>query len=291
VPLPGSTAEEEGETYRLHLNAVSDDFFRAMGIPILRGRPLLAHERADGPTPAVVSAAMAGFIAPAGDPLGRAFSLGGSDSALIVGVAADAVSQELGEEPVRQAYLPLATTWDPFVTFVVHTRDDALSLTPAVRSVLRTLDPQMVVGSIATMDGVVSEQVARYRVSAVLVGAFGLVALALAAAGLYGVMAFLVARRTRDIGVRMALGAGRSAVVWDVVAIALRLVLAGIGVGLLGALWLRRFTEGLLYGVSPADPLPLMLAALTLLGVAAAATWVPARRATRVDPLVAMRAE
>jgi ABC-type antimicrobial peptide transport system permease subunit len=137
----------------------------------------------------------------------------------------------------------------------------------------------------------VDEQVARYRVSAVLVGAFGLVALALAAAGLYGVVSFLVARRTREIGVRMALGAGRGRVARGVLVFALRLALAGVALGLVGALWLGRFTAGLLYGVAPGDPLPLALAALTLLAVTAGAAWLPARRATRVDPLVAMRAD
>jgi ABC-type antimicrobial peptide transport system permease subunit len=141
------------------------------------------------------------------------------------------------------------------------------------------------------MESVVDDELARYEVSAVLVGLFGAIALVLAAAGLYGVVSFLVSRRTREIGVRMALGADRGQVAARVLRSALRLAALGVVIGLTGAAALRGFTESLLFGVDPGDPMPLIGASLVLIAVTAIAAAGPARRATRVDPLDALRAE
>jgi ABC-type antimicrobial peptide transport system permease subunit len=153
------------------------------------------------------------------------------------------------------------------------------------------MDPRLAFGWITTMASVFEDVTSRYEVSAILVAIFGGVALLLAAAGLYGTVSFLVSRRTREIGVRMALGADRGRVAGEVMRFGLGLVSMGIGLGLSGALALRRFTGSLLYGVGPNDPLPLFGSCLILLAVAAAATFSPARQATRVDPVVAIRTE
>lgn len=162
----------------------------------------------------------------------------------------------MGVEIVAQAYLSVQQAYQPWVSFIVRTDDDASALA----------DP-------------------------VLVSLFGLIALVLASAGLYGVVAFAVSRRTRELGVRMALGASRSRVARGVVSSGLRLAGLGMGVGLVGAFALRRFTRGLLYGVEPTDPIPLLAACLALLVVTAVASLLPARRATRIDPMEAIRTE
>jgi ABC-type antimicrobial peptide transport system permease subunit len=160
-----------------------------------------------------------------------------------------------------------------------------------VQEALRELDPRLVFGWVTTMESVFEDETGRYEVSAVLVGMFSLVALVLAAAGLFGTISFLVAHRTREIGVRMALGARRGTVAGEVMGAGMKLTLLGVILGMVGAVLLRRFTEGLLYGIAPEDPLPLLGACIALLGVSALATFSPARKATRVDPAVAIRTE
>ena len=160
-----------------------------------------------------------------------------------------------------------------------------------MQAALREVEPRLVFRWVTTMEAVFEEEIGRYEVSAVLVAVFGAIALLLATVGLYGTVSFLVARQTRDIGVRMALGADRRRVAGEVMRFGLRLVLGGVAAGLVGAIVLRRFTESMIFGIAPDDPLPLLGACAVLLVVAAVATLAPARNATRVDPMVAMRAE
>ncbi|MEQ9399457.1 MAG: ADOP family duplicated permease [Longimicrobiales bacterium] len=282
---------EDGPTFVLYLNAVSPQYFEVMGIPVRRGRPFASSDRPGDGTAVVINDAMAARYFPGVDPVGRTVDRGDRQAWRVVGVVADAAYLELGEEAKPQAYLALSQVWQPWVTFMVRTVGDPAALAPAVHRSLRELDPELAFGSTTTLASVVGDEVARYEVSAILVGAFGLVALLLAAAGLYGVVAFLVAERTREIGVRMALGADRGRVAGRVLGFAVRLAAAGVVVGLVGAVVLRRFTGSLVFGVSPTDPAPLLLSAVALLAVTALAAWAPARRATRVDPLEAMRAE
>jgi ABC-type antimicrobial peptide transport system permease subunit len=208
-----------------------------------------------------------------------------------VGVARDAEYYEFGEGPTTQAYFSVQQQYMSDVAFFVRTDGDAAALAPAVQAELRRIDPELAFSDVTTMESVVEEQTARYEVSAVLVGLFSAIALVLAAAGLYGVVACLVGQRTREIGVRMALGADRGRVRRQVLATGLRLAGVGVAIGLVCAIGARRFTEGLLYGVAPADPLPLIGACLALIAVTVVAAMGPAGRAARIDPMEAMRAE
>ncbi len=290
VPITlGGDPDSEG-TFILYLNAVSPAFFDVMGIPILRGRPLGIEDRAEAEAALVINEAMADRYWPGQDPVGRTIPIGDRDHT-IVGVARNATYLELGEEPKPQAYFSLQQRWDPYLHFIVRTRGDAAAMAPQVQATLREFDPSFAFGWTTTMESVIEDEVARYQVSAILVSAFGLVALLLAAAGLYGVVAFLVAERTREIGLRMALGADAGRVAARILSFATRLAVTGVAIGLVGALLVRRFTASLLFGVSPTDPLPLVMAGLALVAVTALASWGPTRRATRVNPLEAMRAE
>ncbi len=281
------------------LNTVSPGYFDVMDVAIVRGRAIGPQ---DGPSSApvmVVNETLARRLWPdhspsasgAQDPLGRTLQLFDDRSFTVVGVAADATYYELGEEPTTQAWGSVLQVYDPLVHFVVHTEVPAAELAGPVQAALRELDPNLAFGWVSSLDAVFEEVTARYQVSAALMSLFGFLALVLATAGLYGVVSFLVARRTREIGVRMALGANRARVAREVLGSGLLLAGVGVILGLGGALVLRRLTESLLFGVTPEDPWVLAAAASVLVAVAALASLGPARRATRVDPSEALRAE
>ena len=195
-------------------------------------------------------------------------------------------------ETWAQAYFPaLERTPDRINFFVRTVGEDAAALAPAVQAALREIDPGLAFDRVTTMDAVVEDQLGRYEVTAVLVGLFGAIALLLAAAGLYGVTSYVVSQKTREIGVRMALGADRASVATGVLGSGLRLAAAGVVLGLLVAFTTRGLTEGLLFRVQATDPVAIGGACLTLLTVTLLASVGPARRATRVDPIDAMRAE
>lgn len=290
-PAPeGATPNAPDNTVLVGLNAVGPDYFDVMGIDIVSGRGI-GPQDAPGTSPViVVNQTLAELLWPDGDPVGRTFPEL-EEPYTVVGVARDATYYELGEEPWTQAYLSVLQRYEPVVNFLVETEGDVTALVEPVQSVLRELDPELAFGMTTTLESVVDEELARYEVSAVLVSLFGAIALALAAAGLYGVVSFTVSRRTRDIGVRMALGADRRVVARQIVASGLRLAGAGIVLGVAGALVLGRFTEALLYDVQPSDPLPFAASCAALLAVTILACLLPARRATRVDPVEAIRAE
>lgn len=290
-PAPeGATPNAPDNTVLVGLNAVGPDYFDVMGIDIVAGRGI-GPQDAPGTSPViVVNQTLAELLWPDGDPVGRTFPEL-EEAYTVVGVARDATYYELGEEPWTQAYLSVLQRYEPVVNFLVEAEGDVIALVEPVQSVLRELDPELAFGVTTTLESVVDEELARYEVSAVLVSLFGAIALALAAAGLYGVVSFTVSRRTRDIGVRMALGADRRVVARQIVASGLRLAGAGIVLGVAGALVLGRFTEALLYDVQPSDPLPFAASCAALLAVTTLACLLPARRATRVDPVEAIRAE
>jgi predicted permease len=275
------------------LNAVGPDYFRVAGVPILKGRPLGPDDGLGAAPVMVINEALAEALWPGEDVLGRTLPLRDDASFEVVGVARNAAYYELGEEPAPQVYVSMyqAPQAQRQPHFLIHTTGPAPAMAPVAQEALRELESRLVFGWVNTMASVFEDETSRYQVSAVLVGIFSAVALLLAAAGLYGTVSFLVARRTREIGVRMALGARRSRVAGEVMRAGLRLVLVGVALGLGGAVVLRRFTETLLYRIQPGDPLPLIGACLVLLVVAVAATLAPARSATRVDPMEAIRAE
>jgi len=291
-PVDGAVPNTDDGKIWVGLNAVSPGYFELMGIPVVRGRPLSDEDARDGGLSVVVNETLARTLFPGADAVGRTVTVGGDQALAVVGVARDAVYYELGEKPTTQLYASVLQVYQPLVHFVVRTRSDAAALAPAVEAALRELDPELAFPWVTTLASVFEDQTARFRVSAVLVGVFAIVALVLAAAGLYGVVAFLVAQRTQEIGVRMALGADRGRIAGEVLRRGLTLAGIGLAVGLAGVLGLRRLTSALLYGtVGADDPWPPVLGIAVLVLSAALASLVPARKATRVDPMEAMRIE
>jgi putative ABC transport system permease protein len=242
---------------------------------------------------AIVSAGLARAVFPGLDPLGQELTLPGvvgSERVTIVGVAQDVVQRGLDVPPTPQVYRPLAQ-WGSPLDLVVRTTGEPAVLVKAIRHAVEEIDPEQALSRVITMERALSDSVAPRRFSAMLLGLFAGVALVLAAVGLYGVTAHLVTQRTHEIGVRMALGARQRDVMQLVVRQAMRLVAVGTVLGLTLALGVSRVVRTLLYQVSPTDPLTFVSMTMVLIAVAALASWLPARRATQVDPMVALRSQ
>jgi putative ABC transport system permease protein len=209
----------------------------------------------------------------------------------IIGIVGDNKHMSLEGEVEPMSYWPHSELAYPFMTLVIRTRGDAVSIAASARRVIQTLDGEQPIADVRTMESLLASSVARARFSTLLLAAFAVVALLLAAVGIYGVMAYAVAQRTHEIGIRMALGARSSDVLGLVVWQGTRLALAGVGIGLAAAFALTRLLVSLLYSVSATDPATFAVIALTLTGVALAACYIPARRAAKVDPMNALRYE
>jgi putative ABC transport system permease protein len=284
---------------------VSADYFRAMGQAVREGRPFDERDDAGAVPVAAVNETMARAFWPGESAVGKRFKVGSPDSPdpwlTVVAVVAD-VRQMGADAPVKpEMYVPYkqaAPHWanGPYVFFaprdlVVRTSVAPTSIVAPVREAVREVDPYQPVSSVRTMEEVLGRETAERRVGVILLAGFAGLALLLAALGVYGVLAFFVVQHTPEIGVRVALGASPGDVLRMVVARGMKLVLAGVALGLAGALALTRLMESQLYGVSAADPLTFLLTTLLLATVALLACLVPALRATRVDPLEALRYE
>jgi predicted permease len=274
------------------LNVVGAGYFEGMGIPLRSGREFEGTD-VEGSTPVIiVNETFARRAFATLDVVGRTVPLrGDAPPFTIVGVARDATYYELDEDPFPQAYAPFTQRYVSDITFLVKTSVNPSTLAGPVQRAILDVDPNVAFSTVETLESVHAEQIARYRATAHVVGLSGLIALLLASAGLYGAMAYRVAQRTREIGLRMALGATRRTLAWEVMARGLRLVVIGAVLGFGAALALGRLTASLLFEVRPNDPVSLVAAPIVLLVVAAAAVFVPARRAMRIDPMRAMRAE
>jgi predicted permease len=276
----------------------SPHYFQTMGIQMLQGRVFNEQDKLDSPAVAVINETMARRFWPGEDPTGKRITPGASDSRdpddwiTIVGVAKDVRQMELVTPPKPQMYLSYVQVG--FFAprhLVVSTKVDPLSLAATVRRTVWEVDKDQPVSNIRTMNEVISESVARQRFSMLLLGIFSVVALVLAAVGIYGVMAYSVTQRTREFGIRMALGARTFDVMKLAVGGGLKLILIGVVIGLAAAFVLTRVMSSLLFNVSATDPLTFITISLVLMGVAVLASFIPARRATKVDPMVALRAE
>jgi putative ABC transport system permease protein len=269
---------------------VTPDYFRAMSIPLLAGRPFSERDDARAPGVALVNRALARRFF-AGEPVvGR--RLGRGEPRLrIVGVVGDTSFDSLAGEPQPELFLPTAQGGPGGLAMVVRTASDPLALAAAVRREVRAIDRNLPVNRMRTLEDQVRRSLTRPRFSLLVVLVLAGVALALAAAGVGGLMAYTVAQRTREIGIRMALGAERRDAVRMVLGQAARLALAGVGLGLGGGFALMRWLAGQLYQARAAEPLPYLAGAACLLAAALLAGWLPARRASRVDPMIALRHE
>lgn len=275
---------------------VNQDYFRAMSIPLKSGRAFGAEDRADSLPVAMISEATARRFWPNESPLGKRFKTGEPDDPTspwrtIVGVVGDVRHYALDTEPEPQFYLPYRQVPVQFMALLVRSANDPESQIAAVRAQIWAIDKDQPLFNIKTMDRLVSESIAQRRFTMLLLGLFAGVALILAIIGLYGVMAYTVTQRTHEIGIRMALGAQASDVLRMVVGQGMALVLVGVAIGLAAAFALSRVISSFLYGVSATDPWTFVGVPLLLCAVAALASYIPARRATRVDPMVALRYE
>ncbi|HEY0970344.1 MAG TPA: ABC transporter permease [Gemmatimonadales bacterium] len=292
--VDGGTEAAGDAEYRV----VDSAYFATLGIPLLQGRLMGADDRAGAPHVVVVSRAMADRFWPAGDAMGRRLRYPGMDLhpdewLTVVGVVGDVRHFGLDQAPPAQMYVPMSQRPERLVsgaTLVLRATGSPEAIARAVREIVASVDANVPV-EIGSMDALVADSVAPRRFSALLLGGFAGLALFLAAIGIYGVLSYSVARRTREIGVRMALGARTATVRAMVLRDAMRSVLPGVAVGLLGAWALARVLRGLLYEVTPADPLVFASMAVLLVAVSAVAAYLPARRATRVDPVMAIRTE
>ncbi len=270
-------------------NVISDGYLTAMGIPIRQGRNFTASDRPGAPRVTIVSQALASRLHPGTDPVGRMVMLG-DDPLQIVGVVPDTIYRSTTEQsPPPFLYLPVTQNYESGMTLHVRTAAEPLGELAAVRRALREVDTQLVLGRPRTLRDELTVSVADQRLMARLIGLFGLVALILAAIGLYGVMTHLASRRTTEIGVRMALGAEPSSILRLLLNDGLRLVATGCVLGVAGAFAGVRLVRAQLFGVDALDPLTFVTVCATLLLVGAAACLLPAWRAMRIDPIIALR--
>jgi putative ABC transport system permease protein len=285
-------ADEDHDVFRY---AVTPGYFETMGMPLLRGRLLDAHDTAGAPLAVVISASLAKFKFSGQDPIGQRLCISRTDGPwfTIVGVVDDVKQTSLAANQSEAVYTTTSQWYwvDTAQSLVVRARGNPAALAPAIRQAIWSVDKDQPIVRVATMDELLAQSEAQRRFALILFEVFGLVALALAAIGIYGVLSGSVTERTREIGVRLALGAQRR----DVLALILRqgvaLTLSGVGLGLLTAWAVTRWLSKLLYNVSATDPWTFGGVALLLTVVALVACYVPARRATRVDPLVTLRHE
>ncbi|MGZ6140512.1 MAG: ABC transporter permease, partial [Myxococcaceae bacterium] len=286
---PRSGDELLDEQYR----AVAPGFFETLRIPLLQGRTIQDSDGENAPRAVVVNQSFARKIFPRGDALGQRISLSSpaTDWATVVGVVGDV--RELGlDEPVLPImYFPHAQQPTDGMTYVVRSAAPFAQLRRSTEAALEAVDPGIPVFGVGPLESLLTASVAARRFSLVLVATFAVLALVLAAVGLYGVVAYSVRQRTKEIGVRMAIGADAGRIARLVVGESARMVGAGLAAGLVAALVAARVLAGFLYGVGPADPLALVAAAAMLAIAAVLATVLPVRRATQVDPVIALGAE
>jgi len=282
-----------GEIIAVDYGKVGPGYHELMGIPLVEGRGFTERDNASAPGVVIINEAMARAYFPNQNPLGKRISQGPNRPWLeIIGVTRDHRLRDLTEEPIPHFDLPaLQRPYGAFARLVVRTKLDPLAALPAVHKEAMALNPQVTIDAPATLYDELKNSIAAERMASTLTSLFGLTALLLAGIGLYGVMSYAASRRTREIGVRMALGARRSDVLCLMLKQGVLLTGLGLALGLLAAVSLTRLIKTMLYGVGATDPLTFVAVAALLAAVALLACWIPARRATKVDPMIALRSE
>jgi len=284
-------APQPGEDMELAFNRAGPNFFETMKIPLLRGRSFSDKDVQGAPDVVIVNQSFVKRYWPDQDPIGKRVTSGNNRWMEVIGVTRDGKYRTLGEEPRPFVYLPFYQHYQPTATFVLRTASNPANIQPSAREAIATLDKSLPVFDVKTGQDHMSFALLPARLAGSLLGAMGSLALMLAAIGIYGVMSFTVAQRTREIGIRVALGAQYRNVLALVIGQGMRLAVIGMIIGIAAAAGVTRFASMFLYGISPTDPLTFFGIAALLGAVAFLACYVPARRATRVDPIVALRYE
>lgn len=287
--VPRSETEKNSALY----TAAGPKYFETMGTEIVEGRAFNEYDDEKSPRVVVINETMARLYWPDQNPIGKRIQLGNQNSPFleVIGVARDGKYLTLGEARMSYMFLPLWQNYDNRVRILLRSKADTASLAAGLRREVRALDQTLALYGVKTIQQFLQRSLWGADAAAALVGSLGMFALLLAAVGLYGVMSYSVARRTREIGIRMALGAERSDLLRMIIGQGLRLAMTGVGLGLMGAFALTRAIESLLHGVSASDPTTYLVVVLLLTGVASLACFIPARRAMKVDPITALRYE
>ncbi len=288
--IPGRPASD-ADRMVADVRVVTHDYFKAMRIPLLKGRLFDARDSGSGIHRVVISADLARRFFPNDDPIGKRIAIDWNEQTPdeIIGVVGDVHQLTLDDEIRATTYWPPARFAYPWNTLVIRTSGDPVRIVPEVAALVHRYDSTIAVADVRTMDEVLSGSAAERRLTMLLLSAFATVALLLAAVGIYGVVSCSITERVHEIGIRMALGAARQAVMRMVLAQALTLSISGVAVGAVGAWLLTRLMKTLLFGVPAFDPVTFVAVSALLVLVAAVAAWIPGRRATRIDPALALR--
>lgn len=289
IQIAGKPNSSELETFR---GVVGADFFRTMGIPIIYGRSFDAHDTKDSQRVAIINQLLGKKLFPNVNPVGRMLQHG-TELLKVIGISGNAKYSDLRTDPPPTLYLDYAQENDApdGVTFEIKTATNPLSIVPEVRKAIGSIDKNLPLIEVRTQKQQISATLVQEKAFSALTTAFGILALVLASIGVYGVMAYNVARRVNEIGIRLALGAQARQILSMILREGLLLAISGVVIGAIAALGLTRLIAAMLYGVTPTDPIIMVAAALLLLAVALFSAFLPARRASRIDPTAALRHE
>ena len=290
--IEGHPDPPAGQEMIIETRSVSPGYFETLGIPLLKGRDFSDRDKSDAPAAAVINAELARVYFPNEDPINKRISFDDRQSYIsIVGIVGDVKQQGLDSNAKPEVYFPYLQAAAPSMSIVVRTASNPLGAVASVKSQIQTIDKNLPMDDAETMQQLLSMSTSGRRFNTLLLSLFAMLAVVLAMVGIYGVMSYSVTQRTHEIGIRIAVGAQTSDVFRIVIGQGMLLALIGVGLGLVGAFALTRLMTTMLFGVEPTDPLTFISLAALLIGVGLVACYVPGRRATRIDPLVALRNE